>query len=650
MTVPAAERPDVAPLTPSSDTGPETGPDTGPDATMPDAPLCSPWGEDPGDHPLPDHPRPMLERTRWASLNGWWEYAVTTATGARDAPLDDEPVPAHWDGSIRVPFALESAASGVTRPLAPEEVLHYRRRILLPEEWQGGRIALNFEAVDFRCLVRVDGRIVGHHEGGYLPFTVELPDTHRPEVEVVVTVRDPTDDGLQQHGKQSLTPGTIWYTATSGIWQSVWMEPLPPRALTRVEARPRPDLSGFDVLVEAEEPCAVHVEVSLGEAGRVVASGHSSAPIPVDLPDPHPWSPEDPYLYPLAVTTDVDRVSSWAALRTVTLGTTPTPRADTTHDEGGGRHVPRPLLRLNGSPLLLNTPLWQGYWPESGLTAPAEAALVHDLTTLKDMGFNGVRVHVKTESRRFYHLADRLGMMVVQDMPSGGKAPLGLRSSGWVQALNVTLPDRSTIFRRRTGRRDAGNRRSFARELAAMVRLLGVHGCVVMWVPFNEGWGQFDALGAQSLIHRVDPTRPVDHASGWFDQGGDLYSRHRYVLALRPPRRHEHRPFSLSEFGGLNLAVAGHRWESGLPFGYRFLDDEAALARALEDLWRNQLIPLLDSGLTACTYTQVSDVEGEDNGLMTYDRRVTKVDTALMARLNAELQDAFHRLHPLSPR
>ena len=208
MTVPAAERPDVAPLTPSSDTGPETGPD----ATTPDAPLCSPWGEDPGDHPLPDHPRPMLERTRWASLNGWWEYTVTTATGPRDAPLDDEPVPVHWDGSIRVPFALESAASGVTRALAPEEVLHYHRRIVLPEEWQGGRIALNFEAVDFRCLVRVDGRIVGHHEGGYLPFTVELPDTHRPEVEVVVTVRDPTDDGLQQHGKQSLTPGTIWAT------------------------------------------------------------------------------------------------------------------------------------------------------------------------------------------------------------------------------------------------------------------------------------------------------------------------------------------------------------------------------------------------------------------------------------------------------
>lgn len=634
MTVSADDRPEGTPLTPSSD-GPTDMTDT------PDPPLCSPWGEDPGDHPLPDHPRPMLERARWVSLNGWWEYAVTDATGDRDAPLDDEPLPTRWDDSIRVPFAIESRASGVERPLSPDEVLHYHRRLTLPEEWRGERIVVNFEAVDFRCLVRVDGRVVAHHEGGYLPFAAELPDTNRPEVDLVVTVRDPTDEGLQQRGKQSLSPGTIWYTATSGIWQSVWMEPLPPRALTRVEARAHPDLSGFDVLVDAESPTAVHVEISLEDGERLVASGHTGEPVVVNLPTPRPWSPKDPHLYPLAVTTDVDRVTTWATLRTITLG----PGTD----EGARGSSSRPVLHLNGSPLLLNTPLFQGCWPESGLTAPAEEALEHDLQTMKDMGFNGVRVHTMVESRRFYHLADRLGMMVVQDMPSGGRAPLGLRSSGWVQALNITLPDRSRLFRMRTGRSDLADRRAFARELAAMVRLLGVHGCVVMWVPFNEGWGQFDALGAQALIHSLDPTRPVDHASGWFDQGGDLYSRHRYVLALRPPRRGETRPFSISEFGGLNLAVEGHRWEEGLPFGYRFLDDEAALAEALADLWRNQLIPLVDAGLTACTYTQVSDVEGEDNGLMTYDRRVTKVDPALMSRLNEELEEAFRRAHPTSP-
>lgn len=620
-----------------------TAADPGPDQPLPPSsvPLCSPWGETLDDHPLPEYPRPMLERLRWASLNGWWEHAVLDAVGGRDAPLDAEPVPEEWDGPIRVPFALETAASGVRRPLTPDEVLHYRRRIVIPEEWKGARIAVNFEAVDFRCVVRIDGRIVAHHEGGYLPFSAEIPDTHAAEVELVVTVRDPTDAGFQQHGKQSLTPGTIWYTATSGIWQSVWMEPLPPLALTRVEARARADLSGFDVLVDAEAPTPVHVEVQLGGEDRLVLSGHSGEPIPVDLPSPRPWSPEDPHLYPLAVTTDGDRVATWAALRTVALGTP--------GDEGVRAHrTPRPVLLLNGSPLLLNTPLSQGYWPESGLTAPAEAALDHDLRTVKSMGFNGVRVHIKVESRRFYHLADRLGMLVVQDMPSGGKAPLGLRSSGWVQALDVTVPDRSAAFRARTGRTDPANRRAFAHELRGMVSLLGVHGCVVMWVPFNEGWGQFDALGAQGLVHRTDPTRPVDHASGWFDQRGDLRSRHRYVLGLRTPPRHDHRAFSLSEFGGLNLAVEGHRWDEGLPFGYRFFEDADALADAMADLWRTQLIPLAEGGLTACTYTQVSDVEGEDNGLMTFDRRVTKVDPNLMSTLNAQLHEAFHRAHPAS--
>ena len=300
-------------------------------------------------------------------------------------------------------------------------------------------------------------------------------------------------------------------------------------------------------------------------------------------------------------------------------------------------------MLLNGEPVLVNAPLSQGYWPESGMTPPDEAALLHDLTTLRRMGFNAVRVHVKVESRRFYHLCDRLGLMVVQDMVSGGVPPLGIRASGAVQALGLTLPDRWAVFRRWTGRGGAAGRGRFVRELAGVIRHLRGHPCIVVWVPFNEGWGQFDARGAERFVRRADPTRLVDAASGWFDQGGgDFRSRHRYVLRLVAPPRGDGRAFYLSEFGGLNLVVEGRAWP-GAPFGYRFLGDRGALARAMTELYRGQLVPLVAGGLAACTYTQVSDVERESNGLMTYDRVVTKVDPALMARLNRELEEAFSR-------
>ena len=278
------------------------------------------------------------------------------------------------------------------------------------------------------------------------------------------------------------------------------------------------------------------------------------------------------------------------------------------------------------------------------MTPPCEAALLHDLATLRRMGFNAVRVHVKVESRRFYHLCDRLGLMVVQDMVSGGVAPLGIRASGAVQALGLTLPDRSAVFRRWTGRSRAADRVCFVRELAGVIRHLRSHPCIVMWVPFNEAWGQFDARGAERFVRRADPSRLVDAASGWFDQGGgDFRSRHRYVLRLVAPPRGDGRAFYLSEFGGLNLAVEGHVWCDPAPFGYRFLEDREALARAMTELYRDQLVPLVGAGLAACTYTQVSDVERESNGLMTYDRVVTKVDPVLMARLNRELEEAFSR-------
>ena len=589
--------------------------------------LCTPWGRDLPRIPLPEHPDPMMERARWESLNGWWQCAILPVGSPGPAPDQWRP--------ILVPFAVETPASGVARPLLPDERLHYRRSVAIPPAWKGERIRIHFSAVDHECEVLIDGRPVARHTGGYLPFHVDVADTDRDAVELRLEVADPTDTRDIQRGKQSLNPRTIWYTATSGIWGSVWMEPLPRTAIEVVDIRSEPDLTGFRlrVGVEGAGRGPLEVEVDLPDGERLRAAGTTGAWRRVDIPDPLPWSPDSPALYRFTIRAGGDEVRTWSALRTVALSDPPA--------SAGG---PGRCVLLNGEPVLVNAPLSQGYWPESGMTPPGEAALLHDLATLRRMGFNAVRVHIKVESRRFYHLCDRLGLMVVQDMVSGGVPPLGIRASGAVQALGFTLPDRSAVFRRWTGRGGAAGRGRFVRELVGVIRHLRAHPCIVVWVPFNEAWGQFDARGAERLVRRADPTRLVDAASGWFDQGGgDFRSRHRYVLRLVAPPRGDGRAFYLSEFGGLNLAVEGHVWCDPAPFGYRFLEDREALARAMTELYRDQLVPLVAGGLAACTYTQVSDVERESNGLMTYDRVVTKVDPALMARLNRELEEAFSR-------
>lgn len=609
--------------------------------------LCTPWGRDLPCIPLPEHPDPMMERARWESLNGWWQCAIVPA----DSP---GPAPGQWR-PILVPFAVETPASGVARPLLPDERLHYRRPVPIPPAWRGERIRIHFSAVDHECEVMIDGRPVARHTGGYLPFHVDVADTDRDAVELRLEVADPTDTRGIQRGKQSLNPRTIWYTATSGIWGSVWMEPLPRTAIEAVDIRPEPDLTGFRlrVGVEGAGRGPLEVEVDLPDGERLRAAGTTGAWNRVDIPDPLPWSPDSPALYRFTIRAGGDEVRTWSALRTVALSDPPASAGGAGRWgrwgrwglPGRRRGGPGRCVLLNGEPVLVNAPLSQGYWPESGMTPPDEAALLHDLTTLRRMGFNAVRVHIKVESRRFYHLCDRLGLMVVQDMVSGGVPPLGIRASGAVQALGLTLPDRSAVFRRWTGRGGVAGRGRFVRELVGVIRHLRAHPCIVVWVPFNEAWGQFDARGAERLVRRADPTRLVDAASGWFDQGGgDFRSRHRYVLRLVAPPRGDGRAFYLSEFGGLNLAVEGHVWCDPVPFGYRFLEDREALARAMTELYRDQLVPLVAGGLAACTYTQVSDVERESNGLMTYDRVVTKVDPVLMARLNRELEEAFVRV------
>lgn len=591
--------------------------------------LRTPWT--PGSTPLPEYPRPALIRPGWVNLNGEWEHAVRPSAGALHAVTP----PAAFDGAITVPFAVETVLSGVTRALEPHETLFYRRHISIPGEWVGSRVALNIEAADYECVVLADGAPIGTHTGGYLPFSVELPQG-RPEIDLVIAVRDPGPEGRQQYGKQSRSPGGIWYTATSGIWGTVWMEPLPDTAITAVSATTPPSLDALEVTVTTEVPAGVEIRVELPDGGQVTATGRSGGPVRLTIPDPRPWSPDDPHLYPLTVSTAHDEVTSYAGLRTVGIGPIPGAPADE-----------RPAILLNGTPLFLNAPLDQGYWPESGLTAPADEALLFDLTSMRDLGFNGVRKHIKVESRRFYHHADRLGMLVLQDAVNGGRPWTGMLASTAAQATDVHLRDTTWLARRAAGRDDADNRAEFERDLAGMISLLQPHPSIIGWVPFNESWGQFDARRIEILVRGLDPTRLVDTVSGWYDQwAGDFRSRHRYVLPLQRPPKRDRRPYFVSEFGGYNLAGEGHLWEGAGRFGYRFHDDGPALDAALAQLWREQLIPLVTDGLRAAVYTQVSDVEIETNGLFTYDRQVCKVDADLLRTLNAELYAAFDGLCP----
>ncbi|MDO4260091.1 MAG: glycoside hydrolase family 2 TIM barrel-domain containing protein [Actinomycetaceae bacterium] len=577
----------------------------------------------------------MCERKEWVNLNGWWTHAIRPAEQGN--PNDDQ-----WDGPIRVPFSVETPASSVKRPLLPHEVLHYKRQVTIPEEWRGRILRLHFQAVDHKCEVLVDGESVNYHEGGYLPFHVDIHDTDREEFSLHLIVRDPTGNEDIQRGKQSLLPLTIWYTATSGIWQSVWMEPVPEIAIDAIDARPLPDRTGFRVRIQASKngvqlsavPGSLTFIDEDGAEKTITLPSHTWAIIRLD--SPKLWSPDNPHLYRIEAKCGHDQVTSWAGLRTIELS----PHSRLLRLPGR----PHGHILLNGEPIFLNAPLDQSYWPESGMTAPADEAILYDLNTLKDLGFNGIRVHIKVESRRFYHHCDRLGLMVVQDMVSGGRAALGIQASGFVQAFDITVPDKSELFAWWAGRPDHHYRALAAQEMAATIRHLRLHPSIIMWVPFNEAWGQFDARGAEKAIRRLDPTRLIDHASGWFDQaGGDFRSRHRYVLDLVPPPSVDPRPFYLSEFGGLNFAVEDHNWQDPIPFGYRFLPTTEALHEAMTDLYRRQLIPLTHKGLAACSYTQLSDVERENNGFLTYDRAVLKVDPEIMRELNAELYAAFNR-------
>lgn len=618
--------------------------------------LTTVWGEalDPSNV-LPEHPRPRMQRDNYVMLNGVWDYAIVPVDGGVDVEtLARQAIPSRWDGQIVVPFSPEAPLSGVGRTVQPSELLWYKRKIELSKLADDQRLILHFEAVDWMCACFVNGKLAGTHTGGYLPFSFEITNLLGPAaagesvgevessviaesgatVELVLCVWDPSDTGSQLRGKQRLSRGDIWYTAQSGIWQSVWYEvvsavhlesltlkgdmfgALEVRANVQVSGSANAQSSALELELALKDELGQDVLLArllVGEAGEICTK--------LQVDEPQLWSPERPYLYTVEATlwhddAAVDFVRSYCAFRTV----------EVKPDEAG---VPR--VYLNGAPYFVRGVLDQGYWPDGLLTAPSDDALVYDVEAMKSAGFNTLRKHIKIESERWYYHCDRIGMLVWQDCVSGGSA-----YSPWHTSQKPTLfsftwgrfDDTTPRHHEALSAGDEGYRKEWTETCQEMVRLLDGHHSIGFWTLFNEGWGQFDACAATEAVRALDATRPIDATSGWYDQGcGDFLSIHNYFRPLRAGwsgKQRENRAVIISEFGGLAQMTPGH---TSLDHSYGYGDFVT-----VED-WRGAVQKLLSEaeslqveGLAGYVYTQVSDVEEEVNGLLTYDRKINKFE------------------------
>ena len=563
--------------------------------------LTTKWGEAlDREHPLPEYPRPQLRRESFLNLNGVWQYAVST--------LNSEPE--EYDGDIVAPFPLESELSGVGRVLQPGEYLWYRREFTLPEDFNVGRVLLHFGAVDQCARVWVNGMDACTHTGGYLPFSADITDLlFEGENTLVVRVTDDTDRSYHTRGKQKLKPGGIWYSPVSGIWQTVWCESVPENYISSLFITPHLEDGSVELLVMGEGAVRAVID---GDAYDFEA-GTSAL---LKLREVRAWSPEEPYLYKLELAMGDDRVESYFAMRSVGIG----------EDRNGVKR-----LLLNGKPYFQNGLLDQGWWPDGLYTAPSDEALAFDIAAAKTMGFNMLRKHVKVEPLRWYYHCDRLGMLVWQDMPNGGGAYSALTVSAPLLTGSHSRDDKYSKF----ARREEKGRDEFREELLDMVSHLYNAPSIVTWVIFNEGWGQFDSDKCAEAVLELDSSRILDRTSGWHDQGsGELRSIHLYFDDYKHKPDKLGRCVVLSEFGGYTLPIDGHAWP-GKPFGYKKFDSQEKFRRALTLLYDGQIRPACMSGLAAAIYTQLTDVENELNGLITYDRRVIKLSPADIKRITA---------------
>ena len=566
---------------------------------------------------LPEYPRPGMERADWQNLNGEWEYAILPKGQAE---------PTSFDGNILVPFAVESSLSGVQKEVGEKNELWYKRTFTVPSSWKGKDILLNFGAVDWKADVFVNDILIGSHTGGFTPFSLNITpylngkSTHK----LVVRVWDPSDKGYQPRGKQVANPEGIWYTPVTGIWQTVWIEKVPECYIGHLKITPLYDQSSIMIQMEEEhgiKDIDYEVTITARKMWPVKASGKTGKPCVIMIPHMRSWSPEDPFLYDLHVRMGEDSVESYFAMRKV----------EVKNDKEG---IPR--IFLNNEPYFEKGVLDQGYWPDGLYTSPCDEAMIYDIQKMKDLGFNMIRKHIKIEPQRWYYHCDRIGMLVWQDMVNGGRD-----YKSWYVTYMATAMEGMHIRAKDTrihlmGRQDPAGQRQFEKEMKETVRLLYNHPSIVTWVIFNEGWGQFQTKKMTDIVRAEDPYRLTDSASGWFDQGcGDIRSIHDYFFPLHVTP--EKRVTALTEFGGYSLQIPKHSMYEKKVYGYKKFKRKRELTAGYEKLIKKLIIPNISRGLSATVYTQLSDIEEEVNGIISYDRKIVKMDEKTVKKLNEKL-------------
>ncbi len=571
----------------------------------------------------PEYPRPQMVRSEWQSLNGLWDYAITPKS---------EPKPAKFDGKILVPFAVESSLSGVGRKVTPDDALWYRTSFTVPSAWKGKRLMLNFDAVDWKTVVYVNDIQIGSHTGGYTHFSFDVtPYLKSGANSLVLKVEDATDNDFQPRGKQVSKPSGIWYTAVSGIWQSVWMEPVAPAHVTDYNVVSSIKEKAINVTVDAEgvqEGDVIKVFLLNGGIGYSTETANAAKPatdglyallasgmtvpgvtVTLNVRDPKLWSPDSPYLYGLDIQIlrngkVIDRVASYTAMREV----------------GAYRkNSNTKLMGLNGEGLFQLGPLDQGWWPDGLYTAPTDEALKFDIQKTKDFGFNMIRKHIKVEPDRWFYYCDQIGIIVWQDMPSfGGSKKWGMYYYGEGEDFPATPEAKANYYK----------------EWTEIINQVKKFQCIAVWVPFNEAWSQFDTKDVVAYTKKLDPTRLVNQSSGgnWEEGVGDILDNHHYPYpAFRMWDKNMINV--LGEYGGIGLPVEGHLWQADKNWGYvQYKNGDEVLAEYAS--FAEQLKQLIKQGCSAAVYTQTTDVEIEINGLMTYDRKVIKMDEKKLRAVN----------------
>lgn len=554
-----------------------------------------------------------MKREAWMNLNGLWDYAVVKR---------GEKAPARFDGQILVPFCIESSLSGVGKPLLPTQELWYNKKFTLPADWAGKEVILRFDAVDYETKLWVNGKKVGEHQGGNDPFSFNITPflTKKGEQEIVMSVWDPTDTGLQPRGKQALEPKGIWYTPVSGIWQTVWLEALNKTSIQKFD--PVPDVDNNKIKFQTAAVGLTgkeKLQLTISNGGYVIKDTVLSytTNFSVSIPSPKLWTPEQPNLYSVEVALlnnnkATDQFSSYFAMRKIALGV----------DRNGYQR-----LMLNNEPVFQYGTLDQGWWPDGLLTPPSDAAMLYDMVKLKEMGFNMIRKHIKVEPSRYYYHADTMGILLWQDMPSGFE--------GGGKPSHVAADAKTDWVR------PAESAKQFEQEWKNIMDHLRFFPSIVMWVPLNEGWGQYDTKRIAELTKQYDPTRLVDAPSGWTDRGvGDVNDAHQYPgPGMEPAALNKGRAIVLGEFGGLGLVVKNHIWDANKRnWGYKTYMENQVLISEYAQLMHNMKL-MIPRGLAAAVYTQTTDVEGEVNGLLTYDRKVVKIPEDMLRILHAPLYE-----------